>query len=88
MRVNSNHNPGDFTKSKGELYFNSNIVQSEKTDEMSGITRTVFDYDQEEISLDKKSQVYKNMLVRFKTDKAVFDVVEKNRIEYDELMGS
>ena len=86
MRVNSNHNPGDFTKSKGELYFNSNIVQSEKTDEYG--TRTVFDYDQDEINVNKESGVYKNMLERFRTVKALNDVVEKNRIEYDELMGS
>jgi len=84
MIVNSNHNPGDFTKSKGELYFNSNIVQSEKTDEYG--TRTVFDYDQDEINMDKESVVYKNMLIRFLTDVAVSEVVEKNRIEYDELM--
>ena len=86
MRVNSNHSPGDFTKSKGDLYFNSNIVQSEKTDEYG--TRTVFDYDQDEINVNKESGVYKNMLERFRTVKALNDVVEKNRIEYDELMGS
>ena len=80
MKVNSDHHPGDFTKSKRKVYFNYNIVQSEKTDEHG--TRTVYDYDQEEVSGDKKSEIYKTMLKKFKTDKDVFDVVEKNKDEY------
>ena len=85
MKVNSNNHPGDFTKSKRKIYFNSNIVQSEKTDEYG--TRTNFDYDQEEVSLDKESAVYKLMLKRFETDKVVLDIVEKNRAEYAKMMG-
>lgn len=32
MKANSNHHPSSFTKTHGKLYFNSNIVQSQKTD--------------------------------------------------------
>ena len=84
MKVNSDDHPGDFTKSKRKLYFNHNIVQSEKTDE-SG-TRTVFDYDQEEVSEDKDSASYKCIKEKFKTDEAVLEIVEINKIEYDKRM--
>ena len=50
MKVNANHNPTSFTKTHGKLYFNENIVQSEETDEMTEETRTVFNYDQVEIT--------------------------------------
>ena len=84
MKVNSDDHPGNFTKSKRKLYFNHNIVQSEKTDEHG--TRTVYDYDQEEISEDKDSMIYKLMVDKFKTDEAVLEIVETNKIEYDERM--
>jgi len=48
MKANSNNNPGEFTKSRGKIFFNFNIVESEKTDEQ-GI-RTVFDYDYIEVT--------------------------------------
>jgi len=49
MKANSNNNPGEFTKSRGKIFFNFNIVESEKTDEQ-GNTRTVFDYDYIEVT--------------------------------------
>ena len=52
MKANSDNNPGKFTESKGKLFFNFNIVESEKTDEHG--TRTVFDYDYVEVK-DKAS---------------------------------
>ena len=48
MKANSNNNPGEFTKSRGKIFFNFNIVESEKTDEQ-GI-RIVFDYDYIEVT--------------------------------------
>ena len=86
MKVNSDNHPGDFTKSKRKIYFNSNIIESKKTDEYG--TRMVFDYDQEEVSTDKDSAVSKAMLEKFGTDKAVFKVVEKNRLDYEKMMDS
>ena len=48
MKSNSNNHPGEFTKSRGKLFFNFNIVESEKADENG--TRTVFDYDYIEVT--------------------------------------
>lgn len=55
MKVNSNHHPTSFTKTHGKLFFNSNIVQSEKTDEYG--TRTVFNYDQTEITKENETEI-------------------------------
>jgi len=83
MKVNSNHHPGNFTKSKRKVYFNYNIVESKKTDEHG--TRTVFDYDQEEVNLDKKTIIYKKMLEKLKTDEAVATTVTAKKVEYKKL---
>jgi hypothetical protein len=55
MKVNSDHAPEQFTKSKGKLFFNYNIVESEKTDENG--TRTVFDYDSVEVKNKDKNTI-------------------------------
>jgi len=55
MKANSNHHPTSFTKSKGKVYFNSNIIESEKTDEYG--TRTVYDYDYVEITKENKEEI-------------------------------
>ena len=47
MKANSNDHPGKYTSSRGKLFLNFNIIESEKTDE-SG-TRTVYDYDYVEV---------------------------------------
>ena len=57
MKVNANHHPTSFTKIHGKLYFNENIVQSEETDEMTEETRTVFDYDQIEITPENEAEI-------------------------------
>ena len=48
MRANSNNTPDEFIKSRGKIFYNYNVVESEKTDEQ-GI-RTVFDYDYIEVT--------------------------------------
>ncbi len=58
MKVNSDHHPTSFTKSKGKIYFNSNIIKSQKTDEHG--TRTVFDYDQTEITKENRADIIKS----------------------------
>lgn len=55
MKANSNYHPTSFTKTHGKLWFNSNIVQSEKTDEYG--TRTVFDYDYIEVTEENKADI-------------------------------
>ena len=57
MKVNANHHPTSFTKTHGKLWFNENIVQSEQTDEMTGETRTVFNYDQIEITPANEAEI-------------------------------
>ena len=57
MKVNSDHHPTSYTKAKGKLFFNSNIIQSEKTDEHG--TRTVFDYDQIEVTKENEAEIIK-----------------------------
>ena len=47
MKANSDTNPGQFTNTHGKLFFNYNIIESQKTDEHG--TRTVFDYDYIEV---------------------------------------
>ena len=93
MKVNSNNHPGDFTKSKSKIYFNYNIIQSERTDEfedkvddLNCATQIMFDYDEEEVNENKDSSVYKLMINKFKSDSAVIEVVEVNKIEYDKRM--
>ncbi|MDA3790504.1 MAG: hypothetical protein PF503_18680 [Desulfobacula sp.] len=55
MKVNSGHTPDKFTSSKGKLFYNFSIVESEKTDETG--TRTSFDYESVEVKDKKKSTV-------------------------------
>lgn len=55
MKVNSDHTPEQFTKSKGKLFFNYNIVESEKIDEQG--TRTVFDYESIEVKDKNKNTI-------------------------------
>ena len=55
MKVNSDNKPEQFTKSRGKLFFNYNIVESVKTDEHG--TRTVFDYDSIEVKDKSKNTI-------------------------------
>ena len=57
MRANSDDNPTSFTKSRNKLFFNSNIVQSEKTDGLEKETRIVFDYDVTEVTEKNKTEI-------------------------------
>ena len=63
MKANSDNNPGKYTKSKGKLFFNFDIIESEKTDEHG--TRTVFDYDYVEVK-DKTSGEIIRAIMRYK----------------------
>ncbi len=45
MKVNSHHNPTIFTKSKGNIYLNTNIKETTITDEQGNV-RPWFAYDQ------------------------------------------
>jgi hypothetical protein len=55
MKVNSDHKPNQFTESREKLFFNYNVVESEKTDEHG--TRTVFDYDVVEVKDKNKNTI-------------------------------
>jgi hypothetical protein len=55
MKVNSDHKPNQFTESREKLFFNYNVVESEKTDEHG--TRTVFDYDSIEVKSKEKKDI-------------------------------
>ena len=52
MKANSDKHPGQFTTTQGKWFCNYNIVKSTKTDEMTGETRTGYDYDVAEITGD------------------------------------
>jgi len=55
MKANSDNHPGDFTKSRGKLFFNFHVIESEKTDEHG--TRTVFDYDFVEVKDENRNSI-------------------------------
>jgi len=60
MKANSNNHPGTFTYAHGKLFFNSNIVESVKTEE-DGSTRKVFDYEYVEVPTECKGNVPRDL---------------------------
>lgn len=60
MKANSNNHPGEYTKSKGKLFFNFNITESQKTDEHG--TRTNFDYEYVEVDSKDKDSIIKAIM--------------------------
>lgn len=61
MKVNSDHAPNQFTESREKLFFNFNIVESEKTDEQ-GLIRTVFDYESVEVKDKSRNSLIKAVI--------------------------
>jgi hypothetical protein len=92
MKVNSDHSPKQFTKSKGKLFFNYNIVESEKTDENE--TRTVFDYDSVEVkNKDKNTIIAAIMRDRYSIDEEFALINNKFKLgkidpEYDDYQST
>ena len=62
MKVNSDHKPDVFTESREHIFHNYNIVESQKTDEMTDETRTVFDYDSVEVKSKTSADVIKAVM--------------------------
>lgn len=67
MKANSDTKPKKFIKSRGKLFFNFNVVESEKIDEHG--TRIVFDYEFVEVKTkDRKSVISAIMRDKYSTD--------------------
>ena len=60
MKANSDNRPETFVKSRNKLFFNFNIIESEKTDEHG--TRTVFDYDSVEVENQDRDSIIKAII--------------------------
>lgn len=94
MKVNADHHPGSFTKTHGKLWFNKNIVQSTETDEMTGDVRTVFNYDQFEITPTNEAEIIKQAgqdgkyLKEFKADKDHHFKSFKNKLKAKSQVGT
>lgn len=75
MKVTSHHHPSSFTKTHGKLWFNKDIIQFAETDETTGETRTVYEYDQIEITPANEAEIIKQAgedgkhLKEFRNDK-------------------
>ena len=74
MKVNSDHVPEKFTRSKGKLFLNFNIIQTEKADEHG--TRTVFDYDSIEIK--NKNEETVSIAIKNELKKAAYNTMIQN----------
>ena len=92
MKANSNNHPGEYTKSRGKLFFNYNIIESEKTDEHG--TRTVFDYDCVEVkSKDRDDIIPAIMRDKYSVNDEIALINNKSRgeekdiIDYDDYQA-
>ena len=96
MKVNANHHPTSFTESREHIFHNYNIVESQKTDEMTDETRTVFDYDSVKVKSKSKEDVIKAVMsenysledeIALINNQLTSDVSEEHNQEYAEYQA-